>query len=468
MKLSRIRWRAPRTGTAAFALALCAAAALAQKQVPPAAGTPKDFRIPAPTKFTLDNGMKVTLVQYGTVPKVTVDLAVLGGNASEGSNEVWLGDLTGTWMREGTTTKTATQISESAARMGGSLDIDVGPNASRVFGDALSDFGPEMVRLVADVALNPSFPEAEIPRLKADMVRQLSIAKARPQQIALEKFRSLMYPNHAYGRLFPTPEMVQGFTAAQVRSFYDANFGAGRAHLYVAGVFDSAAMEAVVREAFGGWKAGTPTSFAAPSPKSARAIHLIDRPGAVQSTIVLGLPVVDPSKPDYVPLLVTNNILGGYFSSRITSNIREAKGYTYSPFSQVSVRYRDAYWAQNADVTTNVTGPSLKEIFYEIDRLHAEPPTADEMKAVQNYMAGVFVLQNSSRAGIIGQLEFVDLHGLPEDYLSSYVRRVYAVTPQDVQRLTQKYIQDDKATIVVVGDRKVIEEQIKPYGTIVP
>lgn len=262
--------------------------------------------------------------------------------------------------------------------------------------------------------------------------------------------------------------MVQGFTAAQVRSFYDANFGARRAHLYVAGVFDPAAMEAAIREAFGSWKAGTPASFAAPAPKSARAIHLIDRPGAVQSTIVLGLPVVDPSKPDYVPLLVANNLLGGYFSSRITSNIREAKGYTYSPFSQVSVRYRDAYWAQNADVTTNVTGPSLKEIFFEIDRLRREPPTADEMKAVQNYMAGVFVLQNSSRAGIIGQLEFVDLHGLPEDYLSSYVRRVYAVTPQDVQRMAQKYIQDDRTTIVVVGDKKVIEKQVKPYGTIAP
>lgn len=468
MNLATIHRRAPRTGAAALAIALCAAAALAQKQTPPAAGAPKDFRIPAPTKFTLDNGMKVTLVPYGTVPKLTLDLAVLGGNASEGANDVWLGDLTGTWMREGTTTKTATQISESAARMGGSLDIDVGQNMTRVFGDSLSDFGPEMVRLLADVALNPSFPEAELPRLKADMARQLSIAKARPQQIALEKFRSLMYPNHAYGRLFPTPEMVQGFTAAQVRGYYDANFGASRAHLYVAGVFDPAAMETAIRQAFGSWKAGVAASFSPPAPKSLRAIHLIDRPGAVQSTIVLGLPVVDPSKPDYVPLLVANNLLGGYFSSRITSNIREAKGYTYSPFSQVSVRYRDAYWAQNADVTTNVTGPSLKEIFFEIDRLRREPPTADEMKAVQNYMAGVFVLQNSSRAGIIGQLEFVDLHGLPEDYLSSYVRRVYAVTPQDVQRMAQKYIQDDRTTIVVVGDKKVIEEQLKPYGTIAP
>ena len=468
MTLATFFVRPGRSGAAALVLALSAAAALGQKQTPPAPGAPKDFSIPTPTKFTLDNGMKVTLVPYGTIPKVTVDLAVLGGSANEGANEVWLGELMGNWMREGTATQTASQISQSAARMGGSLDVSVGPNSARITADSLSDFGPEMVRLVADVAEHPSFPESELERLKADQVRQLSIAKSRPQQIALEKFRSLMYPNHAYGRVFPTPEMIQGFTAAQVRAFYDANVGAARAHLYVAGRFDPAAMEAAVRDAFGGWKAGTPVSFAPPSPRTARAIHLIDRPGAVQSTIVIGMPVIDPTNPDYVPLLVTNTLLGGYFSSRITSNIREAKGYTYSPFSQVSVRYRDAYWAQNADVTTNVTGPSLKEIFYEIDRLRGEPASAEELKAVQNYMAGVFVLQNSSRAGIIGQLEFVDLHGLPDDYLSGYVRRVYAVMPADVQRMTQKYIQDDKATIVVVGDKKVIEEQIKPYGTITP
>jgi predicted Zn-dependent peptidase len=166
-------------------------------------------------------------------------------------------------------------------------------------------------------------------------------------------------------------------------------------------------------------------------------------------------------------LSLVNTMLGGYFSSRITSNIREAKGYTYSPNSHLSSRYRDAYWAQAADVTTDVTGPSLKEIFYEIGRLQKEPPSEAELRAVQNYMAGLFVLQNSSRARIVNTLEFVDLHGLPDDYLKSYVRRVYAVTPQDVVRLAQKYIQDDLATIVIVGDRKTIEEQVRPYGKIV-
>jgi zinc protease len=457
-----------RRAALALTLILSAGPTLAQKQSPPPPGPPKDFVAPAATKFRLDNGLEVTLVPYGTVPKVRVELAVLAGNAYDSAKQISLADLTGSLMREGTTTKTATQISQAAARMGGSLDVDVSVNAAEISGDVLSESGPEMVRLVADVVRNPKFPESELPRLKADSLRQLSITRSQPQQMALEKFRGTLYPDHPYGRIFPTPEMLQGFMLSDVRSFYDANYGASRAHLYVAGKFDRSAMEAAIRDAFGGWKAGKPSALAAPKPKSARAIYLVDRPGAVQSTILLGMPVPDPSNPDYVPLSVVNTLLGGYFSSRITANLRENKGYTYSPVSQLSTRYRDAYWAEAADVTTNVTGPSLKEIFYEIDRLQAEPPSAAELKATQNYIAGVFVLQNSSRSGIINVLELVDLHGLPADYLKTFVKRVYAVTPQDVQRLTQKYIQDDKATIVVVGDRKVIEEQIKPYGTIAP
>ena len=125
-------------------------------------------------------------------------------------------------------------------------------------------------------------------------------------------------------------------------------------------------------------------------------------------------------------------LLGGYFSSRITTNIREQKGYTYSPFSQISWRHGDAYWAEQADVTTAVTGASLKEILGEIDRLQAEAPGADELKAVQAYIAGTFVLRNSTRGGIIAQLQYVDLHGLPATYVNDYVSKVMAVTPADV------------------------------------
>ncbi len=453
---------------AALSLVVLAAAPalFADKQAPPAPGTPRGFSVPKPTTLTLENGLGITFVQYGTIPKVSVNLAVLTGNVDEKANEIWLADLTGDMLSEGTATRSASKIAEDTARMGGELEIAVGSNRIDIGGDVLSEFGPEMVALVADVAQHPKFPETELARLKADRVRQLSIAKSQPQPLAQEKFRAVLYGDHPYGRLFPTEAMLQGYTIAQVKDFYARNFGAARSRIYVVGRFDAAAVEAAIRKAFGGWKRGAAPNTSKPKPSSERAVYLIDRPGAVQSTINVGMPVIDPSSPDWDRLFLMNVLLGGSFSSRITSNIREQKGYTYAPQGQLSNRYRDAYWVEIADVTTNVTGPALKEILGEVDRLQAEPPSEKELKAFQNYRAGVFVLQNSSRGGITGQLEFVDLHGLPADYLNGYVARIYAVTPEQVQEMAKKYLLDDKATIVVVGDRKVIEEQVKAFGPV--
>jgi zinc protease len=450
---------------AALTVAL-ASVALADKQSPPPPAQPKGFSVPRPKTLSLGNGMAVTLVHYGTVPKVSVRLAILTGNVNEGAHQVWLADLTGDMLQEGTATRSASQIAEDVAKMGGALEVTVGETRTEIGGDVLSEAGPEMVALVADVVRHPKFPESELARLKGDRQRQLSIALSQPQPMAQQKFRAVLYGDHPYGRLFPTEAMLQAYTLADVRGFYDRNYGAARAHLYVVGRFDEAGMEAAIRKAFSDWKKGAPPDLSQPPAKSDRAIYIVDRPGAVQSTINLGMPVIDPSNPDWDTLFLMNVLLGGSFGSRITSNIREQKGYTYSPSSQLSNRYHDAYWVEIADVTTNVTGPAIKEVLGEIDRLQAEPPSEKELKGFQNYRAGVFILQNSSRAGIIGQLEFVDLHHLPADYLNGYVARVYAVTPQRVQEAAKKYIQDDRATIVVVGDRKVIEEQVKAFGAI--
>ncbi len=453
---------------AAAALLLAAPLAAQQpaRQAPPAPGTPRDFSLPTVRTFQLDNGMKVTLVPFGTLPKATVQLVVRTGNYNETAEQVWLADLTGDLMQEGTATRTAAQIAQQAAGMGGSLDVVTGLEESSIGGDVLAEFAPGMVALVADVVRNPRLPEAEVPRLKATLARNLAQARTRSQTLALERFRSAMYPNHAYGRLFPTEAMLSGYTAAQARAFYDANFGAARSHLYVAGRFDAAATEAAVRSAFAGWRRGTPAPTVPAQPVSRRAVYLVDRPGAVQTTLMVGLPVTNPSSPDYPALQVTNALLGGSFGSRITRNIRENKGYTYSPASSVSTRYRDAYWAETADVTTDVTGASLKEIFFEVDRLRDEPPSQEELRGIQNYLAGTFVLQNSTPQGIVGILRFLNLHGLDRGYLENYVRRVYAVTPQDVQRITRTYLSSDKMTIVAVGDRSKITEQLAPYGTV--
>jgi predicted Zn-dependent peptidase len=274
-----------------------------------------------------------------------------------------------------------------------------------------------------------------------------------------------LFPDHPYGRLYPTEEMIKKFTADDVRKFYRGNFGAARTHVYIAGKFDPDAVKKAITDAFSSWEKGPAPLVNPPKAEGKRALELIDRPNAAQSTVYIGLPTVDPSNPDYLPLAVMNTLLGGSFGSRITSNIREQKGYTYSPFGQLSSRYRSAYWAEVADVTTAVTGASIKEILYEVNRLQKEPPSAEELKGIQDYMAGVFVLSNSSRFGIIGQLAYVDLHGLGPDYLKNYVRNVYAVTPEKVQQLAEKYLETDKMTIVVVGDKNKISDQLAPYQT---
>jgi predicted Zn-dependent peptidase len=452
---------------AALLLLLSASPSLAQtKEAPPAPGAPKDFTLPARKSFTLANGLKVTLVPFGAIPKVDVQLVVRAGNVDEGPNEVWLADLMGDLMREGTTSKTTTELNQAAAALGGAVSVGVNADETTVSGSALAEYANDIVKLVADVAQNPRFPESELARLRTNRLRTLAISKSQPQSLALEKFQAVLYPEHPYGRVFPSEAMLQSYTVQQIRDFYGKNIKAAGSHLIVAGQFDAGSIEQTIRSAFGSWKAGTVRAPTPPKAVAKRAVYIIDRPGAVQSSMYVGAPTLDPTHADYMALVVTNTLLGGAFASRITKNIREDKGYTYSPFSTVSTRYRSGYWAEIADVTTNVTGASLKEIFHEIDRLQTEPPSAAELKGIQDYIAGSFMLSGSTRGGVIGLLRNVNLHGLTEAYITDYVKKVYAVRPADVQRVARQYVNDENMAIVIVGDKKLIEEQVKAYGPI--
>ncbi|HEY9229650.1 MAG TPA: pitrilysin family protein [Gemmatimonadaceae bacterium] len=457
--------------TVAVALSLVASASgIAQtpaRETPPKAGTPKETRLPKKHEFTLANGMQVTFIPFGTIPKTNMTLVIRAGNVNESANQLWLADLMGDLMREGTSTRTATQISETMAGMGGGLGVGVQPDQMTVASEVLSEFAPNALAIIADVAMHPAFPEKELARLKTARVRQVAIQRSSAGALAREQYSAAVYGDHPYGRIYPTEQLLQSYTIDQVKAFYAANVGAARAHLYVAGVFDQAAMEKTVRQLFADWARGPAPVTNVPATTAKRGVMLSDRPNAVQSAVVIGLPVaVNPSSSDYTTFVVTNELLGGAFGSRITSNIREQKGYTYSPFSSISTHYHDANWSESADVTTAVTGASIREIFGEITRLRNEAPTADELRAIQNGMVGTFTLQNATRGGLIGQLAFVNLQGLGDDYLTGYVGRVLGVTPADVQRTAQKYLDPSKMVIAVVGDKKTVEAQLAPWTTV--
>ena len=447
-------------------LAVCVAGAspaLAQKQPSPEGGPAKPFSVPANETYTLPNGMKVTVVPYGIIPKATLSLAVYAGGIDEGSARVGVAGLTADLMKEGTEKLTSKQVAEAAADMGSALDVQAGADQTKMVMDVLQEFTPKAVPLLADVAQHPRLPESELERLKNDALRQIALQNSQPQTMAVVRYRKILYGDHPYSIVVPTESDIKKLTIQDVKDFYAGNFGAQRSHLYIAGKFDVAAVKKAINEAFGGWAKGSAKLENVPTLKPQHVLDVTDRPGAPQSTIMVGLPVPPATSPDTVPLGVTNAILGGSFNSRITANIRENKGYTYSPHSEISRRYHDGYWTEIADVTTQYTGASLKEIFAEVKRMQKEPVSAAELRGIKNYLSGIFVIHNSSRSALIGQLQDVDFQGLGENYLKTYVAKVNAVTPAAVQKMTQDYIKPGEMTIVVVGDKSQITDQLTPF-----
>lgn len=442
---------------------LATGAASAQKQNPPAGSAPHDFKLPAKKVNTLPNGLRSTLVEYGVTPKVTVSVIVKTGNVHEGTDEVWLADFTGKLINEGSTSLDAKALAKKVALMGGELNISTGLNQTTLSGSVLSEYAPELIKVLADVVMHPAFPAKEVERLKNDLKRGLSVQKSIPQSQALERFGKTLYPDQPYGRYFPTEAMLDSYTLEKAKAFYDKNFGAQRTVVYVVGKFDEDAVTKAIDGSFASWAKGPAVDYPVAKPAKNGPVEIIDRPGAPQTTVMLGLPVIDPSQPDYLALQVTNTLLGGSFISRITSNIREDKGYTYSPYASMNANVKAAYWAERADVTTEHTGASLQEISKEIKRLQTEPVDKKELEGIQNFEAGNFVLQNSTPNGIINQLNFIDLHGLSDDYLNNRVKNIYAVTPEKIQSLAREYFKYENMTLVLVGDKKQLDKQMKSH-----
>lgn len=464
--------RSELTNTMKNTLRLCVSAlvllsfaigAFAQKETPPAGGSPKPFVFPKQDTYQLKNGMWVTLVQYGSVPKVAIQAIVRTGSVNEQPDQRWISDMTATMLKEGTATRSAQDLARQTAEMGGSIFTSASNDKTIIGGEVLSEFDAKFLDLMADVILHPKFAAEDLEKNKTNKVRELTIARAQPGTVAWEKFREIVFSGHAYAVVNPSEANVKSYTLDALKAYYGSNYGAARTHLYVVGQFDTAAVKNAIIFAFGGWKPGAAVYHDVPRIDARRSLTLIDRPGAPQSTIYMGMPAMTPSDADYAKFVVMDSLLGSSFGSRITANIRENKGYTYSPYSQIWNRYKTGYWYETADVTTESTGASIKEILYEIERLQKEPPTAAELQGIKNYLVGIYVLQNSTRTGVIGQLENVNYQELPKDYIDTYVQKLTAVTPKDVSDMAAKYLRPEKMTVVVVGDKAKVAEQVKPY-----
>jgi predicted Zn-dependent peptidase len=448
----------------ALSPALATAPAFA-RETPPAPAAPKPFALPPLTEFMLANGMKVTMAQHGNVPKVTIVATVLTGNIDDGAN-VWLADLTSGAMQKGAGGRDAAQLAEAAAGMGGSLGLSTGLDATTAVIDVLSESTPGAVGLVADLLQRPTFSPEELEKVRADMLRNLQVAKSTPGSIAAEAYQAALYPDHPYGRTFPTPAQLSGYSLAQVKAFHAANFGAGRTHLYVVGRFDPAVVKAAIETAFAGWSKGSaPTNLAAPAAPAPKVV-LIDRPGAPQSTVWIGKRV---AKQGYdLDFRASSTLLGGYFSSRITRNIREDKGYTYSPHASLSQQVQGSSWTEEADITAEATGPAIAEIYKEIARMQDTAPTPAEVQGIKNYMNGTFVMGVSSRNGLAASLANLDVLELGAAYLNGYVGKASALTAADFQGAAKRELPVEALSVVIVGPLASVRPQLEKVPQIAP
>ena len=345
-----------------FSLCLCVSVmtafafaenAAAQKETPPVGGQPKPFVFPKQDSYTLPNGMQVTLVQYGSVPKVAVQAIVRAGTLNEKPDQRWISDMVASMLKEGTTIRTAEQIARETAEMGGSIFSSASNDTTAIGGEVLSEFDSRFIELVGDVVRHPKFDAADLETARAKKIREITVAMAQPGNQAWDKFRQITFGSHPYAAAFASENIVKGYTLPDVKGFYNDQYGAARTHLYVVGQFDTAKVKSAIEKAFGDWKKGAEPIRSVPAIAAKRSLTTIDRPGAPQSSIYLGMPAISPSDPDFIKFTVMDSLLGSSFGSRITANIRENKGYTYSPYSFVWNRYKTGYWIENADVTTS-------------------------------------------------------------------------------------------------------------------
>jgi len=433
----------------------------AQKELPPKGGPAKDFRLSAKSSGKLSNGLKTTFVNYGDIPKVTIRLIIATGGIHEEENQNGLAELTAEMLRQGSTTMNFKVLSDKVARMGGALEVYSSKEAVTINGSVLSEFAADLIKIIADILINPAFPESEIERLKDNLKRQLAVNQTVPQSIAWDRFSRTIFGNTSLGRVFSKREIINGFTKTKVADFYTRNFGASRSSVYVVGIFDSVKVKDAIANSLTAWNAGPPPFTPPIKHVAKRDTIIIDRKNSPQTTVILGLATIPPNDKDYIGLEVLDALLGGAFGSRIVRNIREDKGYTYSPYSELVNRKGVSIWSQNADITTEHTIDALKEIDKEIRTLQQTPPPGDELKGVQNYLSGLFVLRNSSPGGIINQLNFLDKHGLPDSYLNDYVKNINKITPREITAAAKKYIDLSKMTVIMVGNKDIITKQIE-------
>ena len=462
----------------AWALAVSVAALAA---VTPARGAAQETAAPRPTvgilrmpppvaaraaRMRLTNGVHLTMLQVGDAPKTLVRVVIEMGVATERGCQ--MPAILAAVFQNGTAALEGQGLSDSVADMGGTWGVVPQPERLSLTLDVLSTFADAAIGLVGDIVRHPHLDSSAVHRRLDEAATVLAATRSNIDSVALHQFTATVFPNGQFGAACaptptptPTPRGDQ-YAAAAVERYYSARVTPRRTSVYVVGRFDTASVRRAVVTAFGGWSASSETSPSTPARVVPQpALSIVDRPGSKQVALVVGAAVAGARSPAFPSTRVADAMLGGSLVSRITENIREAKGYAYSPISQVvTAPSGEAYWAEITNVAAPVAWPALREILREIARLGHEAPSPDEVTGTQRYMVGRILIQRAARAGWADELELRGAVTGRDQPAAGADPRLLAVTGRDVQRLVGAKLPATGLTIVVVGDTTAMGAQM--------
>jgi zinc protease len=444
----------------------------AQKEAPfpadlPPYGTQPAYQPPEVKASKLDSGLTVWLIPEPGLPKVSFRLLVLGGFSSDPSDRPGMSELLAKTVASGTRTRSSKDIAEQMQLAGGDLETGATRDCIYLAASVLSSRAIAAIGLLSDVAQNATFPDDEVQLARRNLSSSLQQREAEPSFQANRALARMLFGLGPYSVVAPTQSSIEKMTAAQLRNQYAHLFRPDQTVLVVVGDFDSDALGEAIRQQFGSWKSSgerPPAVDAKPGGTVEQKITFVARPNSVQTTLVLGGFGPLRSDSDYEAGQVANAVYGGTFTSRLVTNIREDKGYTYSPGSDLSALRQASIVRTRADVRNAVTGASLNEIFYEMNRMATTSPTDEELNRAKRSLLGteaIFLQLRSATASEFGNLW---LDGLGPQGMTEYNRKVGATTVDDVYAAGRKYFSASRMGIVAVGDEKVIRESLAPFG----
>jgi zinc protease len=458
----------------ALTLALCFVLVLvndgsAQQKTPPAPGPAKPIALPQITERKLDNGLTVVMAPLANVPKITAQLVIRVDQAAERDTHPGIAGITAAVANEGTDSRTGLQLKQELRSIGGTLGLGAGNDATTMFASSLSEFAPQLFGVMSDVVQHPAFPENEVTEAKDNAIQGIRGARSNPNFLANERWLQAVYGSkHPYSFTVADDKSINALTRNDLKEFAATYYAPNNSVLVLVGDFDPATALSQVEKAFGSWaKHDVPvTEVPAPPVRDKRQIYFVNRPGSIQSTILLGNVTIPRKHADYFKIRTAASIYGGSFYSRLTKNIREEKGYTYSPFAASNTQTISGNFQVGASVRNEVTGPTLLEMFYELDRMRVAPVTDDELASAKTYADGNFSVELASQAGLAGRIATIYTYDLPRDFIEKFRPNIDSVTAADIQQTAAKYFDSYRAAIVIVGDYAKVKDQVAPFGDV--